>query len=418
MREAILKFVERLRAAGVEASVAESLDAMRAVAAAGFERPSLSEALAATLIKDEADRPVFDELFVGFFGPSPGPGREPGARAGSRRSIAGASARGEGEGGGAPRTAEPEREPSGRPAGSQRGEPATARSGTKESAVTAHERNEPAPAENGQDARRPSEGGRKPPPGAGEAAADQTGGRSPIGLARAAERKPFSEYSDLDYHNAREALAPLSRRFRVRLGRRLRASGRGRLDFRRTIRAAAQRGGTLIDLRFRARRPRYADLLVLADISGSVRYSSALMLELIAGARRHFRRVRSFVFIDHLAEADFEGGHLVMSPAVDLYARSDFGRVLTELWARRAEVIGRATLVVIMGDGRNNRRPPRADLLREIARQARAVVWLNPEQRERWGTGDSAIRLYQREVTALVPCANLRELERALARVA
>ncbi len=126
----------------------------------------------------------------------------------------------------------------------------------------------------------------------------------------------------------------------------------------------------------------------------------------------------SFVYIDRLAEADFEDRHLVMTPALDLYARSDFGRVLAELWRRREELLGRATLLVIMGDARNNRRPPRADLLREIARLCRAVIWLNPEETDRWGAGDSSIRLYQREVNALLPAGNLRELEAGLLRLA
>ena len=202
------------------------------------------------------------------------------------------------------------------------------------------------------------------------------------------------------------------------MGRRLHASRAGRIDFRRTIRASIQRGGALSDLRFRARRPRHIDLVILADISGSVRYSSTLMLELIAGARGFFRRVKGFVYIDRIAEADFEDGHLVMTPVLDLYARSDFGRVLGELWERRGELLNRTTVLVIMGDGRNNRRPARADLLREMGRGCRAVIWLIPEERERWGSGDSAIFQYAREVTALVPSRNLRELEEGLCRVA
>jgi uncharacterized protein with von Willebrand factor type A (vWA) domain len=238
-----------------------------------------------------------------------------------------------------------------------------------------------------------------------------------IARIRSIERRPFEKFSDLDYDEARDALAPLIRRFRIRLGRRLRIARTGRIDFRRTIRAGLQRGGALLDLNFRARRPRHVDLVILADISGSVRYAAQLMLELIAGAHGCFRRVSSFVYVDHLAEADFEQGHLVMTPALDLYARSDFGRVLTELWARRAGLLTRATIVVIMGDGRNNRLPARADLVREIARSCRGVVWLNPEDPVRWATGDSAIRQYAREVNALVPSRSLRELQAALVRI-
>ncbi len=235
-----------------------------------------------------------------------------------------------------------------------------------------------------------------------------------IAKLREIERTPFSAYSDLEYERAQEALKPLERHFRIRLGRRLRLARRGRIDFRRTIRAGIQRGGVLAELRFRARRPRHVDLLMLADISGSVRYAAELMLELMAGARNCFRRVTGFVYIDRLAEASFEQGHLLTSPALDLYARSDFGRVLVELWENHRELLTRQTLVVILGDARNNRRPPRADLLREISRLTRGVVWLNPEEPARWGTGDSAIEQYRAAVTALYPAGNLRELERAL----
>src|ERR1700681_4666626 len=65
----LLRFVGELRAAQVPVSVAETLDAMRAVAAGGLaDRVRVREALAAALIKDEADRPSFDEVFARFFG--------------------------------------------------------------------------------------------------------------------------------------------------------------------------------------------------------------------------------------------------------------------------------------------------------------------------------------------------------------
>jgi len=106
------------------------------------------------------------------------------------------------------------------------------------------------------------------------------------------------------------------------------------------------------------------------------------------------------------------------APRLDADSVEPFGRVLSELWERRGALLNRATVLVIMGDGRNNRRPARADLLREIGRLCRAVIWLIPEERERWGTGDSAIFQYAREVSALVPSRDLRELEGALSKVA
>src|SRR6185369_6216948 len=67
MRARILGFVQALREDGLAVSVAEALDAVAAVAAGGVERPVLREALAATLVKDEADRPAFDARFDAMF---------------------------------------------------------------------------------------------------------------------------------------------------------------------------------------------------------------------------------------------------------------------------------------------------------------------------------------------------------------
>ena len=418
LRDQLVRFIAALRAAGVRISVAESIDAMNAVAAVGLERARMHEALAAALIKDEADRAIFDESFNRFFAaPRANRGEHPEQRGEQVSAGAGRDRPGE----------EPFALPRDDALANPRDEKSLslaseAKPAKKAAAARRQDTEKGKDAEESKDGQRHSDRMR----GRQEHRAADTPEESPtpgidatrVARIRAIERMPFDKFSDLDYDEARDALAPLIRRFRIRLGRRLRLARTGRIDFRRTIRAALQRGGALIDLNFRARRPRHVDLVILADISGSVRYAAQLMLELMAGARGCFRRVSSFVYVDHLAEADFEDGHLVMTPALDLYARSDFGRVLGELWERRTGLLTRGTIVVIMGDGRNNRLPARADLVREIVRACRAVVWLNPEDPARWGTGDSAIKQYAREVNAIVPSRNLRELQVALAAIA
>ena len=407
LRDQLLRFIDRLRGAGVRISIAETLDAMRAIAAAGLERTPMREALAATLIKDEDDRHIFDEMFAQFFGGSRVPSDDGWRKPGTESSIAPGSGKIESES-----------------IRSMRKDQRPAQSAAREK----NESQEQSTRDSEENSETPREAESERDESQGQSYRDESEEESPLGehdsqatghdaRRRKIERTPFADYSDLEFEEARDALAPIARRFRVRLGRRMRVARSGRLDFRRTIRASIQHGGALSDLRFRARRPRHIDLVILADISGSVRYSSTLMLELVAGASQFFRRVRSFVFIDRLAEASFEQNHLVMTPHLDLYARSDFGRVLLELWNRREELLNRATVLIVMGDGRNNRRPARADLLRELARMCRATFWLLPEERTRWGTGDSAIFQYTREDCALVPSQNLRELERALTKM-
>jgi uncharacterized protein len=416
LREQLIRFVTQLRAAGIRVSVAESIDAMNAVAAVGLERIRMREALAAALIKDEADRVGFDEVFGRFFAAPPGDSAR--RRHPEHRGQMESAASGKGRPGETPQASKTPRAAPPKAAASSQPTPETRRTDDRE-------RGAPRPRESVTTAkpdtpRRGEDGGARPAGSHTQGAPGDAAGTEAGRLAhmREIERTPFEAYTDLTFEEARGALAPLERRFRARLGRRLRLARAGRIDIRRTIRAAIQRGGALADLRFRARRPRHIDLLILADISGSVRYAAEMTLALVAGARNCFRRVRSFVYIDHLAEADFEAGHLVTSAAIDFYARSDFGRVLAELWERRGEWLSRQTVVVIIGDARNNRRPARAELMREIARTVRAVVWLNPEDPARWNTGDSAIGQYARAVTELHAARNLYQLERALARAA
>ncbi|MFN8545187.1 MAG: hypothetical protein U0807_13415 [Candidatus Binatia bacterium] len=67
-----------------------------------------------------------------------------------------------------------------------------------------------------------------------------------------------------------------------------------------------------------------------------------------------------------LCAVSIEDGHVAPAAPLDLHARSDFGRVLGDLWRTHAGLLHRGTVVVVLGDARNNRFPPRADLLRAV----------------------------------------------------
>jgi len=109
-----------------------------------------------------------------------------------------------------------------------------------------------------------------------------------------------------------------------------------------------------------------------------------------------------------------EHGHVIPHDRIDLNARSDFGRVLLQVADRHASRIGRNTVLLILGDARNNRRPPRADVLARLQQQARALIWLNPERRERWDTGDSVMSTYAARCDSVINAWNARTLLAAL----
>jgi len=375
MRARILDFVQTLRArGGVEVSVAESLDALVAVAAVGVEREPMREALAAALVKHEADRPAFDRLFDEAF-PLVG-----GAEEGRRRRRA------RGAGGGAV------------PTGAGRGGRDGGRSRLRDEREERGER-----ATHGH--------GREASPGAEARHAGEVGRAA---RARRLLALPFREFTSRDVEEARELVRELGARLRGRLARRERQARRGRVDFRRTIRHSMSSGGVPVRPRFRARRPGRPDLVALCDLSGSVAAASELLLGLIAPAADHFRRVHLFAYVDRLCPVSIEHGHVAPGGPLDLHARSDFGRVLVELWERQRARLTRSTLLLVLGDARNNRLPPRADLLRAIADRVQRIVWLVPEPRARWDTGDRVLGMYAPACEAVVECVDLGAMVQAV----
>ena len=378
MRSRLLAFVQALRADGIAVSVAESMDAVAAVAAAGVERETMREALAAALVKDERDRPAFDRLFDRAF---PLGGGDVVSR-GRRRSAGAGDEAGAGRGGTSQSGRGGGREPE------SAGAPGQRRTGEGEEVGRGGERER------------------------------DDGERGPR-MGRAARRQslleqPLELLSARDVAEARELVRELGARLRGRLARRERALRRGRLDLRRTLRAAVGTGGVPLRLRRRGRRPGRPDLVALCDLSGSVAAASELLLGLVAPAARYFRRVHLYAYVDRLCPVSIEQGHVAPAGRLDLHARSDFGRVLGDLWHRERGVLGRGTLVLVLGDARNNRLPPRADLLRAVREQVQRLLWLVPEPRERWDTGDSVLRLYATSCDAVVECLTLDALVAAV----
>lgn len=169
-----------------------------------------------------------------------------------------------------------------------------------------------------------------------------------------------------------------------------------------------------MELLFRKPRPGKTNLVALVDVSFSTAVAADFLLALLAPSRGFFRRVTLFAYVDTMVEFSYEGGQVVPHDRIDVNARSDFGKVLSRFLDQHGGRLDRNTVVLILGDARNNRLPPRADVLARLRQKARLVLWLNPESPERWDTGDSVMRAYARHVDMLLAAHNLATLEAAL----
>ena len=241
-------------------------------------------------------------------------------------------------------------------------------------------------------------------------------------------RKPLPEDMDFmrssgnDIDEMRRVLIPLSRRLATRLQRRRRHGHRGALDFRRTIRRSMAYGGVPADLRFRPPKPKKPELVILADISGSVASFARFTLQLLYTLHDQFSKIRCFVFIDgvsevtSLIEQSSDMDDLVTrvndeTAAVWIDGYSDYGHAFRTLAGQWADAITHRSTVIILGDARNNYHAAEADSLKALAGKARHIFWLNPEPRNGWNTGDSIVSVYEPYCDDVRECRSLTQLQ-------
>ena len=248
-------------------------------------------------------------------------------------------------------------------------------------------------------------------------------------------RKPLPE--DVDFmHASREEMAnlkkaiyPLTRRLAVRLARKRRHGRKGPLDFRNTVRHSLSYGGVPAEPKFRYPRPSKPEIMVIADISGSVAAFARFTLHLVYAISSQFSKVRACVFIDGLDEVTrfcegvediADAVHRVNTEAdvVWVDGHSDYGHAFEVFWKEYGKDVGPKTSVMILGDARNNYHSSQSWVIKEIRHKARHVFWLNPEPRSYWDTGDSIVSEYGVHCDGVYECRNLRQLEGFVERLA
>ena len=251
--------------------------------------------------------------------------------------------------------------------------------------------------------------------------------RGPEAMARTL-RKPLPE--DIDFMHAskeelnalRKAIAPLTRKLAVRLARKRRHGRKGPLDFRNTVRHSLSYGGVPAEPKFKYPRPAKPELVIVADISGSVAAFARFTLHLTYALNTQFSKVRSFVFIDGIDEVtDFFTGVEDISDAITrvnteadviwVDGHSDYGHAFEQFWERWGKEMSPKTTVLLLGDARNNYHAAQSWVVQELNKRARHVYWLNPEPRSYWDTGDSIVSEYGNHCDGVYECRNLRQLE-------
>lgn len=216
------------------------------------------------------------------------------------------------------------------------------------------------------------------------------------------------------------AIAPLVQRLTHVLAQ-LAIHRKRKLSIRRTLHESMGTGGVPFRLVTEPAKPPRPEIVVLADMSGSVASFSRFTLDLLAALDSRMNRLRVFSFVDGLAditelvrEARATGRRITVREAAERAVRlngsSDYGHVMREFALSQGPRLTRRSVVLVVGDARSNYGDPAISSFADISGRAGQVYWLNPEPRRYWNDGDSVIGQYAPWCAQVRECRTLRQI--------
>ena len=235
---------------------------------------------------------------------------------------------------------------------------------------------------------------------------------------------PLRRLSSGDIEDLRDEVRRLAARLRTRAALRQKRAKSGRFDPRKTIRKNMRYGGVPMEVQFRKRHKK-PSLVLICDLSTSMRYAVEFLLTLVYELSDQVRRTHSFIFIHDLVDVSTTLAELppreavarIMAENPPGYYSTDLGNSLSSFSRDHMHLIDSRSTILFFGDGRNNYNDPRLDIAQEMQRQGRRLIWFCPEPRRQWGSGDSDMWEYSMVADRVFMVSNLRQLADAVDRI-
>jgi len=233
----------------------------------------------------------------------------------------------------------------------------------------------------------------------------------------------LSQLERLDYTLMQTLVLRAARKLASQHSRRRITRKRGQLDVRKTIAANAAFDGALFHTRWKATRIERPKIIAICDVSGSVSRVARFLLLFLYSLQDVMPKVRSFVFASDMIEVSplfkQQGIELALEEIMKRWGglSTDYGKALEGFQSQALASIDKKTTVIMLGDARNNQGDGRVDIWEKVFRKSKRVLWLNPEHRNSWDSGDSIMSEYSPWCGNVEPCRNLKDIERIFSRL-
>ncbi len=238
------------------------------------------------------------------------------------------------------------------------------------------------------------------------------------------EKTPLARVETRDFKTMHELVKKLSKRLISIHSRRRRKAKRGALDVRQTMRKNIQFDGVLFNTIWKKVQIDRPKVIAVCDVSGSVAQTARFLLMFLYSVHEIIPKVRSFAFSNQLGEITslFQEMpiEIALNEAINQWGMgsTDYGGALHELERLVGNEIDSKTTVLILGDGRSNYGDPGHLALKRMHLKSKSVMWLNPEPRTFWNTGDSEMNKFTASCDRVESCRSIRHLERIISDIA
>jgi len=234
----------------------------------------------------------------------------------------------------------------------------------------------------------------------------------------------LSNLEKQDFHRLHKIIKKMVKRLNDLHSRRRKTFKRGQLDFMKTLRSNITYQGLLFDIKWKKKKVDRPDIVAICDVSRSVEAVARFLLLFLYSLNKGLAKIRTFIFCSNLIEVTHIFDECSVEEALVrlqtgtgvgiMLGSTDYGQAFRDLAETWSNLITHKTTVLILGDARNNYGDPQTGLLKTFQERSKRLVWLNPERRSFWHTGDSEMKRYLPYCHLAKECSTLNHLERVV----
>jgi len=221
--------------------------------------------------------------------------------------------------------------------------------------------------------------------------------------------KDLSKLTLEEVKKVNEIIKQMAKKIVVKQSRRKCSSKKGYINIKKTIQKSLK-NNNFSELKFQKNKKTKSKLIVLCDISGSVKKYVEFFLKILFSISIIFDDVLLYVFVDKIKNITEDINNLELN--YQLGYGTDYENVFKEF---NDEIIfDKKTTLIIVGDAENTSKQHGNEYLTSIRNKVKSIYWFNPKNKEDWFDNYSCLNYYQVNCKKVLKCSTLYDLENSV----